>query len=285
MAQRLLALDLDGTTLNHLGELSVAVRDAVRGMPDEVCVVVATGRSIIATVPVLRQLGLVSGFAVCANGALTLRLDPALPGGYTVIEEVTFDPRPILERLRRELPGARVAVEEHGVGFKVSRHFPEGELMGVVREVEWEELLTHPVTRVTLRQPESTPEEFLEMVERAGLHGVSYAVGWSAWLDINPEGVSKASALELVRRRLQVEPEHTVACGDQRNDLEMLHWAAWGVAMGNAPHEVQAVADEVAGHVDEDGLVPVLAAIADAARRGVPFREGVSSQATARLTT
>ena len=33
-----------------------------------------------------------------------------------------------------------------------------------------------------------------------GLHGVSYAVGWSAWLDLAPEGVSKASALEQVRR-------------------------------------------------------------------------------------
>ena len=77
-------------------------------------------------------------------------------------------------------------------------------------------------------------------------------------MDINPEGVSKGSALELLRRRLEVEPLHTVAVGDQRNDLEMLQWAARGVAMGNAPDEVKAVADEVTGHVDEDGLVPVL---------------------------
>ncbi|HSU73537.1 MAG TPA: HAD hydrolase family protein, partial [Terrabacter sp.] len=117
----------------------------------------------------------------------------------------------------------------------------------------------------------------------AGLHGVSYAVGWSAWLDINPEGVSKASALELVRRQLRVEPIHTIACGDQRNDLEMLHWAAWGVAMGNAPDEVKAIADEVTCHVDEDGLAPVLEAVARAVRDGVPFRDGVESAATARL--
>ena len=47
-------------------------------------------------------------------------------------------------------------------------------------------------------------------------------MGWSAWLDINPEGVSKGAALEAIRRRLGVEPMHTVAVGDQRNDLEML---------------------------------------------------------------
>ena len=49
-----------------------------------------------------------------------------------------------------------------------------------------------------------------------------------------------------------------MAVGDQRNDIEMLTWAARGVAMGQAPDEVKAVADEVTGTVDEDGLVPVL---------------------------
>ena len=283
MPLRLLALDLDGTTLNHMGELSPRVRDAVRALPEQVRVVVSTGRSIIATTPVLEQLGLTRGYAVCSNGAVTLELDPAADQGYRIIDTVTFDPRAVLEKMRVALPDALIAVEELGVGFKVSRHFPDGELMGASREVSWEELVEHPVTRVTLRQPEASAEEFMEMVERAGLHGVSYAVGWSAWLDINPEGVSKASALELVRRHLGVEPIHTVACGDQRNDLEMLHWAAWGVAMGNAPDEVKAIADEVTGHVDDDGLVPIVEAVAAAARDGIPFREGVPSAATARL--
>jgi len=283
MAQRLLALDLDGTTLNHMGELSPAVRDAIAGLPEEVAVVVATGRSIIATTPILAALGLLRGYAICSNGALTIELDASTEAGYTVIDMVTFDPRPVLERMRVALPDALIAVEEPGVGFKVSRHFPDGELMGRTREVDWDELISQPVTRVTLRQPETSAEDFMELVERAGLHEVSYAVGWSAWLDINPEGVSKASALEMVRRRLQVEPSHTIACGDQRNDLEMLHWAAWGVAMGNAPDEVKAVADEVTGHVDEDGLVPIIEAITEAVRAGVPFREGVHSAASARL--
>ncbi|WP_404390770.1 HAD family hydrolase [Humibacillus xanthopallidus] len=283
MAQRLLALDLDGTTLNHMGELSPAVRDAIAALPEEVAVVVATGRSIIATTPILDALGLRRGYAVCSNGALTIELDPSTEQGYTVIDMVTFDPRPVLEKMRVALPDALIAVEEPGVGFKVSRHFPDGELMGHSRAVDWDELIAHPVTRVTLRQPETSAEDFMDLVERAGLHEVSYAVGWSAWLDINPEGVSKASALEMVRRHLQVEPIHTIACGDQRNDLEMLHWAAWGVAMDNAPDQVKAIADEVTGHVDDDGLVPIVEALTEAVRAGVPFRDGVPSGATARL--
>jgi hydroxymethylpyrimidine pyrophosphatase-like HAD family hydrolase len=258
----LVALDIDGTTVNHEGELSSAVRDTVRAVADAGHhVTIATGRAILGTLPVLERLGLHTGFAVCANGAVTLRLDPALDAGYEVLEAVTFDPGPALRVLREHFPAALVAVEELGVGFKVTAPFPDGELDGNPRVVPFEELMSTPVTRLTLRDPTTTSEDFLERTERIGLHGVEYAVGWSAWLDITPEGVSKGAALEGVRRRLGVEPGHTVAVGDQRNDLEMLRWAARGVAMGNAPDEVKAAADEVAGDVDDDGLVDVLRAL------------------------
>jgi hydroxymethylpyrimidine pyrophosphatase-like HAD family hydrolase len=259
VAPHLIALDVDGTTITHAGEMSEAVHAAVRAAVDVGHhVTIATGRAILATLPILDRLGLRTGYAVCSNGAVTLRLDPALEDGYEVIEAVTFDPAPALNLLRSERPDAVVAVEELGVGFKVSAPFPDGELEGQITVVPWEELLADPVTRVTFRDPNGTAEDFMGLAERIGLHGVNYAVGFTAWLDINPEGVSKGSALELVRRRLGVEPALTVAVGDQRNDLEMLQWAARGVAMGNAPDEVKAVADETTLDVDDDGLVPVL---------------------------
>jgi hydroxymethylpyrimidine pyrophosphatase-like HAD family hydrolase len=255
----LVALDVDGTTINHAGDLSPAVAEAVRAVADAGHhVVISTGRSIVATTPILDVLGLTTGYAVCSNGAVTLGLDPSEDKGFRIEEAVTFDARPALELLRAEWPDAVVAVEELGVGFKLNAPFPDGELQGELRIVPWEELVADPVTRVTFRAPEGTAEDFLALTERIGLHGVNYAVGFSAWLDLNPEGVSKGSALELVRRRLGVEPAFTVAVGDQRNDVEMLHWAARGVAMGNAPDEVKEVADEVTSDVDDDGLVPVL---------------------------
>ncbi len=259
----LVCLDIDGTTVDHDGALHEPVRRAVRAVADAGHhVTLATGRGVIGTLPVLDALGLLHGYAVCANGAITLRLDPGLDGGHEVLEAVTFDPAPALRVLREAFPSALVAVEELGVGFKVSAPFPDGELDGRPRVVPFEELMAHPVTRLTIRDPSSSSEDFLARTERIGLHGVEYAVGWSAWLDITPEGVSKAAALEGIRRRLGVEPAATVAVGDQRNDLEMLRWAARGVAMGNAPDEVKAAADEVTGHVDDHGLVDVLRSLA-----------------------
>ncbi len=259
----MICLDIDGTTITHDQVLSPRVRAAVRRVVDAGHhVVMSTGRAVVATMPIVRQLGITTGRAVCSNGAVTVALDPSREEGFEVLEAVTFDPRPALTVIRERWPDGSpvpvVAVEELGVGFKLSAPFPDGELDGRLRVVPWEELMAEPVTRVTIRSPESTSAEFDELIDQIGLHEVSYAVGWSAWLDINPEGVSKGSALEQLRRQLGVQPGDTVAVGDQRNDLEMLRWAARGVAMGNAPDEVKAAADEVTGDVLEDGLADVL---------------------------
>lgn len=252
-------LDVDGTLLHHDGTMTDAVREAVAQVRDAGHhVVISTGRAVVATLPILEKLGLKHGYAVCSNGAITLRLDPKLPDGYEVIDTITFDPTPALNALRGQWEDAVIAVEEPGVGFKVSAPFPDGELDGEQRVVPWEELMATPVTRVTFRSPTGTSEDFLELAERIGLHEVNYAVGFTAWMDINPEGVSKGSALELLRRTLEVEPSDTVAIGDQRNDIEMLEWAARGVAMGQAPDEVKEAADEVTGTIEQDGAATVL---------------------------
>lgn len=258
----LVCLDIDGTLVHHDGHLSERVIEAVHAVDQlpQVMVVIATGRSVVSTLPVMEALGLMTPGrpAVCSNGAVTIRIDPEREGGYELVDVVTFDPGPAISAIRQELPEALVAVEDVGVGFKVSSRFPVGELWGEEVVVPVEELAAHPVSRVTFRDPNSTSEEFAELIDRMGLHGVSYAVGFSAWLDLAPEGVTKASALEQLRRSLRIEPHRTLAVGDQRNDVEMLSWAALGVAMGQAPAEVVAAADEQTVVVEEDGLALVL---------------------------
>jgi hydroxymethylpyrimidine pyrophosphatase-like HAD family hydrolase len=263
----LIALDVDGTIIDYDEALTERVRAAVRGVVDAGHhVVVATGRSLPGTLPVLDRLGLVSGWCVCSNGGVTLRLDPALPDGYEIAQVVTFDPAPALKLLREHLPTALYALENVGIGFRLTAPFPPGELYGELEYVSFEELLATPATRVIVRSPEHTPEDFLKIIENVGLHGVSYAVGWTAWLDLAPDGVSKASALEPVRASLGVDPARTVAVGDGRNDVEMFGWAARSVAMGQAGPELLAVATESTAPVEDDGLADVLEPLAALAK-------------------
>lgn len=255
----MVCLDLDGTTIDYDSVLHPEVRDAVLATSAAGhTVVIATGRTLMATLPLARELELTTGYLVCSNGAVVVRLHPELPDGYEIVEKVTFDPGPALVLLREHLPGAFVAAEVIGVGHRISEGFPQDLLQGELTLASWEELGSEPVTRLTFHDPGGTEQEFLDAIDDIGLHGVNYSVGYTAWLDLAPEGVSKASALEGVRRWLGVEPGDTVAVGDQRNDLEMLDWAARGVAMGQAPAEVLAAADEVTGHVDDHGLAQVL---------------------------
>jgi hydroxymethylpyrimidine pyrophosphatase-like HAD family hydrolase len=259
----LVALDVDGTIIDYDEAMSERVRSAVQDVARAGHqVVVATGRSLHATLSVLDRLGLVEGWVVCSNGGLTLRLDPTTAKGYEIVTAVTFDPSPALRVLHEFLPTARYAVEDVGVGFRITAPFPDGELAGELRIVDFDDLLAEPAVRVIVRSPEHTPEDFLRIVEEVGLHGVSYAVGWTAWLDLAPDGVSKASALEPVRAALGIDRSRTLAVGDGRNDVEMLQWAARSVAMGQAGPELLEVATEVTGRVEEDGLAQVLEPLA-----------------------
>jgi len=268
---RLVGLDIDGTLVNFGGEISPAVIEIVERV--RMCrthVVLATGRNIVATLPVAEALGIRRGWAVCSNGAVTVRLNPGTPGGYDIAAVRTFDPRVALELVRRELPDAYVAVEDLGVGFRVAKEFPMGELSGRQRVVEYDDLWSEPATRVVIRAPGVDVTHFDAVVQAMGLQDVTYAIGYTAWLDLTGPGVSKGSALEELRVHLDVDSANTVAIGDGTNDIEMLRWAARSAAMGNAPANVQAVADEVLGFVEDDAVVPLLAELADPARLAIP---------------
>ncbi len=260
-APRLVALDIDGTlfanvpSTGHVEEVITGpVRDAVRRAHAAGChVVLATGRSTFGITGVWDMLGLPedgdSAVAVASNGSVTFTYPPV-----AVRSTVTFDASEIVQMLLEEVPNAAVAVEEVGVGYRINRAFPDGEISGQMVLQSVEELVAEPVTRVIIRDPTSSEEEFLALAEKLGLHGTNYFIGWTAWLDIAPEGVSKASALSEVAAELGVAQADVLAIGDGRNDIEMLAWAGRGVAMGQAPLEVQEAADDVTETVDRDGV-------------------------------
>jgi hydroxymethylpyrimidine pyrophosphatase-like HAD family hydrolase len=251
----LVALDVDGTVLGHDGSLSPAVTEMVGRVLDAgVQVVIATGRSMHATLPVCDRLGLKDGFAVSSNGAVVVDVATRTP-----VDVSTFDATEPVRFFADHVPDALLAVEELGVGYRMTGEFPPGELQGRMTVVTHDELLAAPVTRLVARRPNGDRQEFLDLAHAAGLRGVAYAIGFTAWLDFMPEGVSKASGLAMVCEKLSVREADVLAVGDGHNDLEMLAWAGWGVAMGQAPDDVKAVADAVCGPVDKDGVVELLA--------------------------
>jgi len=258
---KLVALDIDGTLLKWVeGEgqsyeqISSVLYDAVHEAVDAGAhIVLASGRSPhgmdkIADLLDLPREGADRLWVVASNGAVIFRYPP-----LEVVHEETFDARKAVQQVLEQHPEALVAVEERGVGYRVNRPFPQGELSGEMIETAVDEIVAGPVSRVIIRDPTATADDFVAMASRLGLHGTDYVVGWTAWLDLAPVGVSKASGLEHVARELGLGPQDALAIGDGRNDVEMLRWAARGVAMGQAVQEVHDAAHHSTLSVYEDG--------------------------------
>lgn len=250
----MVALDIDGTLVDHEGTLPDSVRRSVRRVVDAgVPVVLATGRSWHATRPVFEELDLPRAPVVASNGAVCVQFPP-----LEFEQVITFNPATVVERVLQEHPRAALAAEVIGEGYRVTKHFPDGDLTGSIQVVSPDDLAGSDVTRIVVRDPEASDDDFIALAARLGLHGVNYFVGWSAWLDIAPAGVNKALALVEVAQTLGVDRADVLALGDGRNDIEMLAWAGRGVAIGDASPEVQAAADHVTGRFADGGTAEEL---------------------------
>lgn len=257
----LIALDVDGTVLLEDETPSPGIVEAVASVVDAGHVVtLATGRSWGATHRVLSTLGIEPEFVVCANGAVIMRRGGD-EFGYSRWRVETFDPAPVLGLLHDELPDAHFMVELAD-GKRLYTDVAVGWNVEGGERVVFSRLGDAPVSRVVVVDPGRSDTDFLELTERIGLHSVSYAIGWTAWLDIAPHGVDKSTALETVRAELGVPGGNVLVMGDGRNDLGMFAWAreAGGraVAMGQGPQEVRDAASAVTETVALGGVAVVL---------------------------
>lgn len=180
----LVALDIDGTLVDAEERATPAVVAAVasaRAAGAEV--VLSTGRSVYGIGNIIDLLHLPAGRCVASNGAVTFTYQPV-----QVRSAVTFDAAPAVRVVLEQVPDALVAVEVVGLGFRANRHFPAGEIGGQIWIEPLDELVKEPVTRVIIRDPHSSAEDFLALADQIGLHGTNYFVGYTAWLDLAPEG-------------------------------------------------------------------------------------------------
>ncbi|HLS34518.1 MAG TPA: HAD family hydrolase [Brevibacterium sp.] len=258
---QLVALDVDGTIVDYDNRMSEVVRTTLRAVAEAGHhVVVSTGRSVGGALETANRIGLTEGYVVASNGAVVVKLDQDSETGWTVQHVETFDPGPALDRMVEVMPTALYMVEDEDLVRYASAEFPTGELadMEDFTIVPFDELRECRATRIVMRDPNGTSEDFREAVERVGLHGVTYSVGWSNWLDIAPEGVSRAHGLEIVSGLLGISREDTIGAGDGSNDLDMIEWVEYGIVMGQADDELKSVASVVTDGVDEDGLATAL---------------------------
>lgn len=258
MRYRLVALDLDGTTVGHDLLILPSVRAAIAAVRARgIHVTFATGRQFAATVPFARQLGLTDPL-ICYQGALIR--DPV--GGETL--------------LHRGMPAAEAG--EAAEALLAAGVFPiayvDERLCIAARRPELDYYLQfHPEGAEIVVAPDlpallraTPPTKILFVAEGPVVEGelARLALRFARRLvvtrsherfgELTAPGISKGVALAHLAGHLGIPREAVVAIGDQENDLSMIGWAGLGLAMGNATATVRAAAAATLPPVHEGGV-------------------------------
>jgi hypothetical protein len=223
-------------------------------------VIVVTGRMFQSVRPYCLDAGLVDP-VVCYQGAVVA--DP-VSGAFLRHEPIPLEPaREVLAAIEAEGYHVNVYVDDE---LYVARHTPES------REyAEFQNLEVHAVGDLLawLDRPPTKLVSVGDPIELSGLEermkaqfdGRLYiSKSLPHFLEFAAPGVTKAAGLEFVGERLGFARERTIAFGDGENDVELVSWVGYGVAVANAHERVLQVADFVCPSVDDEGVAQVIEA-------------------------
>jgi Cof subfamily protein (haloacid dehalogenase superfamily) len=258
------ACDLDRTLIGEDAVLRPRTRAALeRSRAAGIHILLVTGRMFQS----VRRYALEAGLddpVVCYQGAVVA--DPR--SGKWLRHE------PIQLELARD---AIAALQEEGFGLNcyVNDELYVAEVTpGARRYAEFQHLELHPVGDLLawLEEPptklvvidDAEVLDDLEQRMKARFDGRLYiSKSLPYFLEFAAPEVTKAAGVGFVAEHLGFARERTVAFGDGENDVELVEWAGFGVAVENAHERVKAVADLVCPPVTEEGVAQVLEAYLD----------------------
>jgi Cof subfamily protein (haloacid dehalogenase superfamily) len=261
---QLVASDLDGTLLaSDLVPRAAEARGVEALRASGVRFVVCTGRMFQSTRRVLAEFGVTQGTCVCYQGAFAGDLATgdrliSRPIASELAAEVVVHARALRRHLNAFIDDqlhleeldhwARLYMERGGVDCILDQDLKTAVLAAAPDKLL---LLTEPEDALTLAPA---------LAER--WRGRLYvAISQPGYVEITDPSATKRAALDELARRWGVQRERTVACGDSFNDIDMLEWAGYGVAMAEGPPQVCEAADVVLPRDELGRLFERLAAL------------------------
>jgi len=265
---KLIALDLDGTTLKNNGQLEKKTKTILEAtIARNVQVVIATGRVLSALPKEMLEIKGIS-YALTSNGANIVDLNTREPiytnfinaaavetvvktlREYDFMTEVFTGGHAYVERAVYE------DVQENGSAFKNTDY-----LLATREPVEnlLDYILLHKdsIENINLNFKEQKDRMMMKNVLRE-ISDISITSSFDYNLEICGMSTCKAEALRQLCEILGITANEVMACGDSHNDIEMLKFVGLPVAVGNAKDQVKAVAKYIAPTNDENGVAEAI---------------------------
>lgn len=249
---RILALDMDGTSLNRDGQLA---DDTIRALAEArrlgwtVCFV--TGRTRVDIAP-LGDTWRIANYLILNNGGKTIRSkDDAVVDRFLVKPK---DAERIIKHcLKNNLQLYILGTESWWLNVETSRD------RQYIAHTGSEPEMLRDISQVPLDSVEGfmSLRDWLPVwrwIQESGT-GLEAFNSEPECLDILPVGVTKWTALLALADRLGVKPDDVIAMGNYHNDLDMIQGAGVGVAVPSAPDEIKSIADYVTQRDYDDGAV------------------------------
>lgn len=264
MTIKLLALDLDGTIFTDNLIISERTRKAVKAAQERgVLVTIATGRMFTSARKIAHDLG-ISAHLLCYQGALLRHSDTEetlfhktvpLPLSHEIIDATGQRGLHLNVYLDDEL-----YVAEMTVGALYYSQVNYGLELNIVKDLHsWLDAQEgrEPTKLVIVTPPEQTDAVLEEFTREYG-DRLQVTKSHPRFTEFTNKECSKGKALAFLAARFGVKREEVMAIGDGHNDLDMLTWAGYGLAMPSAPQAVLDIAHGVCLPIDEDGAAEAI---------------------------
>lgn len=255
---RLLALDLDDTLLRTDLTISPRAKSAIKEAAKQgVYVTLATGRMYCSALPYARELQLDLPL-ITYQGALVKYADG---------REVYHRPIPLAmakKVLNFLLPyqyHLNIYMDDH---LYMEKDSPEGKRYSSISRVpvhfvdSLRDILNQAPSKILVIADELELDNLARQIHAQFGQALNITKSKPYFLELAHPQATKGVALAHLASSLNVKAEQVMAIGDSLNDLDMIEYAGFSVAMDNAVEIVKEKANYITKHNDDEGVAEAI---------------------------
>lgn len=259
MDYKLIALDIDGTLTNSKKEVTPRTRHALLEAQNQgKKIILASGRHPVGIYPLAKDLMLdrYGGYIMAFNGGKIINCTT----GETVVSKLF--PKEYLADIVGVLKESNITINTYDnkkiySDSKVNDYtYVEKDILKTDMVVvdDFISAIKFDINKILLAGEPDEIDRYKEILSNRydGLLDIYKSAPY--FLEIMPFGVTKGSMLPLLLQKLDLKREELAAFGDNYNDMTMIGYAGFGVAMGNGEPDVKKIADYVCESNDDEGI-------------------------------